>query len=359
MTSRKRSIIAAALALATAGCGGRKTAVRAEEPAMLLGVADVAVVESTELASGIPVSGTLKPAVDVHISAPAPEVLEAVLVREGQPVFKGQVLARFRSAALAADAASAEAQARVAAADLARMKNLLAAGAVSERDVEGADAQASAAEAARAASAKRLEDATVRAPVRGTIAKRWVQGGDRVSEGDPLFRLVNNADLEFEATVPSQHAPRVRAGTPVRLTVSGAGATIQGRIARVNPTADAATRQVKVYATVPNPDGHLVGDLFAAGTVLLERSGQALAVPRGAIHQSGDTTWVWRITGGRLERRAVVTGVADEARDLIETTGLTRGDSVVVSPTEEQTPGRRVQITAAGAAPVAARASGK
>lgn len=358
MTSRT-ILIAAALALATAGCGGRKTAARAEEPAILLGVADVAVVESTELASGIPVSGTLKPAVDVHIAAPAPEVLESVLVREGQPVTKGQVLARFRSVALAPAAASAEAEAKIAAADLVRMKNLFAAGAVSERDVEGAAAQASAAEAARAAAAKRLDDATVRAPVAGTIAKRWVQGGDRVSEGDPLFRLVSNADLELEATVPSPLATRVRAGTPVRLTVSGAAATIEGRIARVNPTADAATRQVKVYATVPNRDGRLVGDLFATGTVLLERSERTLAVPRGAIQQSGDTTWVWRIARGRLERRAVTTGITDEARDLVETTGLARGDSIVVAPTEDLTPARRVQVTVSAAASVAARATEK
>lgn len=353
-------VLAAAPLLLAAGCAGaRKPTAAADDSALLLAPPDVALVERTELASGIPVSGTLKPAVDVHIAAPYPEVLEAVLVREGQPVTKGQVLARFRSVALAPAAASAEAQARVAADDLARMKNLLAAGAVSERDVEGAEAQSRAAEAGRAAAAKRLDEATVRAPIDGTVAKRWVQGGDRVADGDPLFRVVSNAELEFEATMPSQHAARVRPGTTVRLAVSGSDVAIEGRVARINPTADPATRQVKFYATVPNRGGRLVGDLFATGTVLLERTAEVLAVPRAAVRRSGDSTFVWRIARGRIERRPVVTGVTDEARDLVETTGLSRGDSVVVAPTEELAPGRRVQITGPGSSPVAARASEK
>ena len=192
------------------------------------------------------------------------------------------------------------------------------------------------------------------------IAQRWVQGGDRVGDGDPLFRLVRNAELEFEAAVPSEYAGRLRPGIPVRLVVSGAAARIEGRIARVNPTADAATRQVKIYAMVPNRGGRLVGDLFATGTVVLERAGRALAVPRAALRRSGDSTYVWRIARGRAERLRVTTGVADEARDLIEASGLTRGDSVVVAPAEGLTPGRRVQVTpAAGSSPVASRTNGR
>jgi RND family efflux transporter MFP subunit len=351
-------IVLAALSLAVAGCGGEPEAAKARDgagPALLLGARDVAAADTAELISGVTISGTLKPAVDIHITSPVPEVLDEVLVREGQRVSKGQVLARFRTDALAPAAAGAEAQARVTAADRERMKNLLEAGAVSERETEGAEATYRAAQAQLALARKRLEEATVRAPVSGVIARRWVQAGDRVGDGDPLFRLVSNAELEFEATVPAEHAVRVRVGAPVLLSVSGVLATREGRVARINPTADAATRQVRLYVTVANRDGSLPGDLFATGRVVLERAPRALAVPRAAIRREGaGDAWVWVVAGGRAERRAVTVGVADESRDLVEVpAGLAPGDRVIVAPAEGLAAGKPVEVAGDSAAPAA------
>ena len=88
------------------------------------------------------------------------------------------------------------------------------------------------------------------------IAERAVESGDRIKDGDLMFRLVNTSVLEFAAAVPSAYVTNVTAGMPVSLTVAGlADMAIGGKVSRVNATADAATRQVKVYVLVPNPDG--------------------------------------------------------------------------------------------------------
>ena len=153
---------------------------------VVLGRADVATVARADLIAGVPVSGTLKPAVTVEITSPYPEVVTAVLVKEGQAVARGQVLARFRSAALEPAALSAEAQRRIAASDLERMRNLFKEGAVSARDVENADVTLRAAEAAEAQARERLLDATVRAPVaRGRLGGRGRSRG----RGRPLVPL--------------------------------------------------------------------------------------------------------------------------------------------------------------------------
>lgn len=354
--------LAAALALsgcgsgksADAGSGSAKSATDAASGATapatggeaLLAPSDIAQARRTDLAAGVPVSGTLAPGLEARVTSPFEDVLERVVVREGQRVAKGEVLARFRLAAVEADAASARARLKSAQADHERMRNLFQEGAVSERDVESAEAGWRAAQAAEAVAARRLSDAVVRAPFAGTIATRSVQTGDRVGAGDPLFVIADTRELEFEATVPSEYVAMVRPGAAVRLDVTGASGEIDGRVARVNSTADPATRQVKVYVRVPNAGGRLVGGLFASGQVLTRQARSALAVPSAAVREEGGRPWAYVVAGGRLARRELRTGVRDESHDLVEVLeGLAAGDTVVTGTLAGLGEGQTVRVT--------------
>jgi len=329
----------AALALAGAGIAGCGKGTAAEQPAgsvriAVLGPDDVARAARRDLIAGVPVSGTLQPAVEVRIASPIPEVVEQVFVKEGQAVQRGQVLARFRTSAVEPAALSAEAQRRKAEADYQRMQNLYKEGAVSEQDVESAEVALRAAQANEAGARKRLDEATVRAPVSGSISKRAVDSGDRVKDGDLLFQLVDTRELEFEATVPSEYVSAVRIGAPVRLTVTGADSGLTGRVARVNATVDEATRQVKVYLTVGNRGGRLVGGLFATGRIVLQDVKNAVAVPRAAVRTGADgKAYVLIVEGGKIARRDVTVGAADEQASLVEIkAGLQGGETVIVGP---------------------------
>jgi RND family efflux transporter MFP subunit len=354
--------------IALAGCGGgksadsrsveSKSASAKPDPApaaaattpqpgdALLAPSDVALARRADLAAGVPVSGTLTPGLQARVTSPFDDLLEEVVAREGQRVGKGEVLARFRPSAFQADAASARAQLKSAQADHERMQNLLKEGAVSERDVESAEAAWRAAQSADAVASRRLADAVVRAPIGGTIATRSVQTGDRVGSGDPLFVVADTRELEFEATVPSEFVALLRPGAPVRLTVTGANGDIDGHVARINTTADPATRQVKVYVRVPNPGGRLVGGLFASGQVLTRQARSALAVPSEAIRTTDGRTWAFVIEHGRLARRDVRTGVRDETHDLVEVLqGLSAGDTVVTGTLAGLGEGQAVRVT--------------
>lgn len=356
----RRAMRAAAVALvaaALAGCGNSAARKGADDANVaLLTTRDVAVVTRADVATGVPVQGVLEPAVDINIVAPFPEVLDAVLVKEGQAVGRGQVLARFRMASVAPAAAGAEAARRVAAADYTRMQNLFQEGAVAQRDVDAAEAQLKAAEAQAALARKHLDDATVIAPAAGVVARRFVHTGDRVSDGDPLFRLVDTGELEFEANVPTEALGGLRPGAPVALTVSGLrGAQIAGRVARVNATVDAATRQVKIYVTVPNRDRRLAGDMYASGRIVLHEAQGVVAAPASAVQSANGSGLVaWVVRDGKVERRVVTVGLRDELRDQVEVrSGLAPGETVIVSPMEDLTPGQRVEIAGDSAAPAA------
>ena len=315
----------------------------------MLGPSDVGQVVTVDLAEGVPVSGTLAPIADARLTSPFDDQLELVRVQEGQRVAKGEVLARFRPSALGPAAASAAAQRHMAEADLQRMKNLEAAGAISKRELDDAEATLKVAEANAAQADKRLGDATVRAPFAGVVAERSVRTGDRVAVGDPLFRIVNTAALEFEARVTPEHASQLLPGAPVALRVSGLPSVINGHIARINTTADPATREVRVYVAVPNRDGRLVGDLFASGRVVLREAKAALAVPITAVRLLTDgRAEVWTVAAGKLVSHSVHTGVRDEIQNLVQIgDDLRAGDTVIVSAIEGLEPGQLVQIAGA------------
>jgi len=317
-------------------------------PAVMLGAADVATVGRADLVAGVPVSGTLQPSVVVRIASPVPEVVDVVLVKEGQAVQGREVLARFRTDALQPAALSANAQRRMAASDYERNQNLFKEGAVSQRDVENAEVALRAAEATEALARKRLDDATVRAPVAGVISRRVVESGDRVKDGDLMFELVNATELEFEASVPSEYAGSFGIGAPVVLAGPGLPAEgVSGRVARINATADAATRQVKIYVGVSNRRGRMVAGLFATGRVVQREVRSALAVPRGAVRGADDgKPYVLIVLDGRIARRDVTVGAVDDVAGLVEiAAGLAGGETVVVGPAEGLRPEQPVTIT--------------
>jgi RND family efflux transporter MFP subunit len=315
--------------------------------AAVLGASDVARAARVDLISGVPVSGTLKPSLEVRIASPIAEVVEGVFVKEGQAVHEGQELARFRASAVEPAARSAEAQRRKAASDYDRMQSLYKEGAVSQQDVENAEVALRGAEATEAEAKKRLDEATVRAPISGVISQRAVDGGNRVKDGDLLFQLVNTSELEFEATVPSEYIGSVRPGAPVTLVVTGiSDGGLGGRVARVNATVDEATRQVKVYVTVPNRGGRLVGGLFASGRVVLHQLKGAIAVPQAALRSDADgKPYVLVVEQGHLARRDVKTGATDEQASLVEiSAGLAGGEIVIVGTAGGLEPGLAVTI---------------
>lgn len=362
----RRLTMVVAAAVAVAGCRGGAAAGDAQAPAVTLGAADVAAAARTTLTGGVPLSGPLAPKVNVTVGSPIAEQITAMLVNEGDPVRQGQPLARFRddvlraaAASAAADAANARMAVNLAVAESSRAEALFGEGAIAKRDhdnailgAEAARARQALAQAQLASANDRLETATLTSPVSGVVSQRFAQAGDRVDFGKPVVVIVDNSVLQLEASVEAQWLPELRVGRPVRLTVTGMnGDTLAGRIARINPTADPATRQVRIYVDIPNPGRRLVGGLFVSGEVVVNESRDAVAVPQAAVRREGaaQEAVVYVIAQGRIARRLVRTGIADAGRGLVEIrSGLAAGDTVVVGPVEGLAEGMRVDVGRTG-----------
>jgi membrane fusion protein, multidrug efflux system len=356
MNGSMRSIrgFALMLLLVVAACGGSddetpETAAAAAAPdEVVLQPTDIAVVQPTRITGGIVLTGTLNPERIVQVRTQVPGIVGRLAVDRGDPIRTGQLIAVIQAEGIRSAAAGALAQVSAAEANVALARQRLESartlhsrGAISDIDLQAAEAAYEAAQgqlaAARAQSSSAAESArraNITSPIAGEVSDRHVNQGEVVNPGDPLVTVVNTTQLELAGQVPVQSAARVQRGQTVEFTVDAyPGQVFEGVVARVEPTADPSTRQVGVYLRLPNPGGRIVGGVFATGRVLSEVADSVLAVPAGAIRTQDAGTYVWLIEQNRLTRRPVVTGVREESTGLVEiVSGLSAGDRVLAVP---------------------------
>jgi len=358
--------LAAALLVASISlmaCQGTPDADATATPVTVqLGPEGIAVAQMTTLASGPILSGTLVADRTAQIRAEVPGSVLQVFRDPGAVVAAGTSLAKIDDRAISdvflsarSGLAAAEVAADLAARELARAEKLAAAGAIADRDLENArranlvattamfDARA------RLAQAQKQVDATnVLTPYAGIVSERFVNPGDVVAPGAPLFVVVDPATMKLEAAIPAEQLATVRVGAPVRFAVTGyPGRTFEGRIASINPAADPQTRQVRLSVRIPNAGNRLVAGLFAEGRVAANAR-EALTLPAAAVDQRGLSPAVLRLRGGVTEKVEVTLGARDQASDRLEITkGLTAGDTVLVGAALGIAPGTPLQVRAA------------
>jgi RND family efflux transporter MFP subunit len=348
--------------LSVAACGTKDAAEApdASNSPQTIGPDNIAVAAVDTLSSGPAISGTLTADRDARIRAEVGGAVLQVYVDAGERVSEGTLLARIDDSAVrdaAISARSGVTQATVAAQqaekELQRARSLVAAGAIAERDVEGAErgnlsAQAVLADArARLSSAeKNLRNTQVRAPFAGVVAEKSVSPGDIVTPGGALFTVIDPRSLRVDASVPAAALSDVKVGAPVRFTVNGADRELEGRITRVSPMVNAQTKQVAIQASIPNSAGVLVAGLFVDGRVSAEKRVGVL-VPEAAVDQTGIVPNVMRLKGGKVEKVEVQVGLRDDAAERVEiTAGLAGGDTVLLGAARGITIGTTVRVAA-------------
>ena len=339
-----------------AGVVGGRTA-----PSITLAPTDVATVTAMTLEDGVALTGDLNPIETVDVRARLEGDLVGVYVREGEQVAAGQLLARFEASEQESGHASAEADRAAAQSDLANAEwtleqngQLLKAGAIaqqayknSQQAVVSARARLAAANARLSAMGNQARDTRVVAPSSGVVNKRMVEAGEHLAKGASMFTIVRNGTLELAAAVPARQSTALRTGQVVHFVADGR--RFDGRVARVSPTIDPATRAVTVYVQVPNPGGTIRGGTFATGRVVSRTLSNVLGVPTTALRQSPQDgkPFVYRIDGRTINTAPVQLGAVDERLGVAQVTeGLQAGERVIVG--NVGTLGRGMQVTIAG-----------
>ena len=294
-------------------------------------------------------------------------VLTEVLFKEGQPVAKGQVLARLDDRALRAqvDQAQAEvqhlkAQLQIAQLDLKRYEGLASQAAVpvQQRDQQVAlvaqlQAQVKSQEAMLKAAKVQLSYATVTSPIAGRAGLRQVDVGNLVRPTDVngLVTVVQVQPVAVLFAVPQGRLAEVRQALkqqgPARVQIADQerGTPLaEGRLTTVDNRVDPTSGSLKLKAEVPNAKDELWPGQFVTVTLSTGAMDQALVVPTQALQRGlKDASFVWRVRDNVAEMAPVKVRWQDDQRAVIAS-GLEAGDTVVVDGQSRLKPKAAVKV---------------
>ena len=375
---KKRSLwIVSGLAIAAvAALGWRLSAQRgaptapatpAPTAALELAPGDVITVRAQSLSLGLPVSGTLKATQTAVVKARVAGELMDLVVREGDAVKAGQVLARidpteyqarWRQAQQQADAARA--QMDIAQKQFDNNEALVKQGFISQTALQtsqmslsGAKASYQSALAAADVARKALDDATLKAPIAGQVSQRLAQPGERLAIDARVLEIVNLGQFELEAALPAQDGASVRAGMQAQLQIEGLEQPVTATVLRINPSAQAGSRSVLAYLGVTGRAGLRQG-AFAQGT-LDTRKVQAVAVPLGVVRTDKPQPYVQVVDNGSVRHVAVTLGARAqvEGQTLVVVSDLPEGTQVLAASVGAMREGVPVKAAPAAAASAA------
>jgi len=367
-----RTAAVTALTLAVSACSGKGHEASKQQPESVATVTGIATetVKTANLPEVQEIVGTVRARTSAAVSSRIPGTISVLLVREGDHVKKGQVLAQLDAQENLANAAAATAgieeaqqgvdQARtrkhLADTTFERFQKLYNEKALSrqefdvkqtEREMAGqgvAQAEArlkQAKEGARAAGTMSNYTKII-APISGIITSKQADLGATVFPGQPLLTIEDEGNYQLELAIPENMTTTVKAGTPVQVTLDALGSSSSAeKIAEIVPAADPGSRTF--IAKINLGRKGLKSGMFGRGAISLGSSVSGMLVPRKAIQERGALTSVWVVDKESIAHLRLVKSGKTIGDNVEILSGLSDGERLVISGSEKVNEGVKVK----------------
>jgi len=340
-----------------------------------------AVAARAEAAHGpMPYAGGLEPKVKIDLAFGVGGRVQEIsqggdgtLLREGDHVKKGQLLARlddadlkrqafsayFASTSADAEIESAKTTAAQAAADLERAKRLASSGAIAPAELERAETASSTAKArletARAQHSVKVEqlaiarsvqgDARLTSPIDGVIARRMVDPGENVTGATIAFTVIDTSEMKLVFAVPDARIGAVKLGELVPVHSDALpGVPFAGRVATIHPVADPALRTFAVELSIDNAEGKLRAGMVASAALGGTQENGATLVPLASVTRAPDGALAVFVLGdGSVALRRVELGDLI-GNDVAVASGVKEGERIVTDGASFLHDGAKVEV---------------
>jgi HlyD family secretion protein len=320
---------------------------------------EVARVSRASMAQNITVVGNLIGEATVAVAPRAAGRLVEVDVRLGDRVTRGQRIAKIedfeiveqvKQAEAAQEVSMAtirqrEADLRLAETNVARSRNLFERQLLpkqtlddNEARYQAAVAQIDLARAQNTQSRARLDELRINlantvivSPVTGFVARRAVDPGAFVSQNAPIVDVVDISRVRLVVNVVEKDLKELQSGDVARVEVDAfPGEEFRGRIARVAPVLDPATRTAPIEIEIPNGDFRLKPGMYARVSITTDIRKDTLVVPANAVVDLGGRRGIFQPLNGQAVFRTVQVG--SEQQNVVEVLGgLAEGDEVITT----------------------------
>jgi len=285
--------------------------------------------------------------------------LEQISVKLGDRVNRGQriakiedqeILEQVKQAEAAFEVAKATIRQREADLDLAktnveRSRNLFQRQLLPQQTLDDAEAKYQSAQAAldlaRAQNTQsqsrldelriNLQNTIITSPVNGFVARRAADPGAFVSANAPIVDVVDIVHVRLVANIVEKDLKQIGVGDSARVEVDAfPGESFMGRIARVSPVLDPATRTAPLEVEIPNDQYRLKPGMYARVGIITESHPHALVVPTNALVDANGTRGVYLAVNNVAQFHPVKIGIeGNERTEVLD--GVAEGDRVVTT----------------------------
>jgi len=285
--------------------------------------------------------------------------LQDITVKLGDRVIRGQRIAKIEDQEILEQVKQADAASQVASAtirqreaDLAlaktnaeRSRNLFQRQLLPQQTLDDAEAKYQSAQAAldlaRAQDTQSqarldelrfaLQNTVITSPVNGFVARRAADAGAFVSANAPIVDVVDISRVRLVVNIIEKDLRQIGAGNAARVEVDAfPGESFAGRIARVSPVLDPATRTASVEIEIPNTQYRLKPGMYARVGIVIDSHPNAIVVPTNAVVDINGTRGVYLAVNNVAQFRPVKTGIENNTRTEI-LDGVVDGDRVVTT----------------------------
>ena len=354
LMKKKKIVIPAALvfiaaAAFTLGRGGKGPEGKPEDMGRQMNVTAVSAeppgTGSIELETAV--TGTIEPSDVVYLYARAAGDVTSVLVKAGDTVEAGQLLAvidtkQVESAENAME--SARLSYESAQSTLSRQELLYAGGDISEQEYEQYQNQAESSrlayESAKMSYENQVEYSNITAPVSGVIESCSIEAFDHISANERLCVISGEGAQTLKFKVTERIAGNLTAGDELR--VEKDGETYSGSITEVSGMADASTGLFEVKGSINGADSVASGSVVKIYLVS-DRAENVMTVPVDAVYFDGGVGNVYLYQDGTVHKQQVEVGIFDSSLAEIQS-GLTESDLVISTWSSELYEGSTVKL---------------
>jgi membrane fusion protein (multidrug efflux system) len=298
-----------------------------EEPVPI----EVAELERGAIEAVLRFSSNLEAEDEVQVFSQAKRLVRELLVEEGDPVRRDQVLLRLQDEEQRSQLAKVRSQLAKAEREYERQKRLFEQELISQQAFTDAKFDYEQLQIAVADAERELGYTEVRAPIAGTVTQRLVKVGDQVQIGQHLFDVVDFDSIVARVFVPEKHLAQLRPGLQARVSTAATGdRSYVGEVDRVAPVVDPRSGTVKVTIAIGAQAGLRPG-LYVDVDLVVATHDDAILVPKRAVVYDADQMFVYRLGDERRVERVFIEPLLTDKNNIEPSEGLEVGDQVVIA----------------------------
>lgn len=336
----KQIITLTTLAFLLVGCSEKKETVKE----VVIPKVTVKNIQSKEEKESLIYSGTIEADNTVSLGFSVPGRISKVYVQEGQKVKKGQLLASIDQTTYKNAFDIANAGLEQANDNFKRLNSLYQKGSLPERDFIAVKVAVAQANANKNLAAKNLADTKLYAPFSGMITAKMTEIGATAAPGVPAFTVMKTDKVYAKASITESEISKLKIGTDAKVEISSLNETFNGKVAIVNPSADAVTRTFNVKVRLDNKEDKLLPGMISNIKINTGNTVNVITVPsESVVRDANNILYVYVIKDNKAIKKRVSLGNF-KGKEVIVTDGLSIGDSVVIAGNKNLKDGQTVSL---------------